>query len=284
MKKIVNILILSLICSYISACKDGGSGGSSNPVDQSCQECGDYIPNNKSDLGEIAQFLVENEPTIDHFYNGTVEWGNQGTVRYPDYEVLRSIRAYIHGLSKGVDHNGAMDVLSESDKFLAFYESVYVGDSASRGLTNEGLAHMTCEVLRSFGIESSVIVGNGPIHSKHAPDGKLYLVEAHLPNADILFNTYANRSFKLAQAFDDNLTVDELSQVTYEEGQYGADSVYSHTFDGRPDVSFHRYGDFKNSLWMPYHSNSRESASEYWEVMIQSLQDFERIPYSQLRD
>lgn len=192
MKKIMKSILFVCLCLNLANCEEGGGGNSTTPSTGSLKTEGNFIPDDLTALGPIAQHLVNNDAEFDAFFN-QVNAGN-GEKAYSDSQLLFAIRAYLNAKTKTVDVQGEMDVLSETP-FDAYLEAVYTADGSSRGVSARGLCYLTSDMLKSFGIENSVVLVDGVAHA-HAPGGQYCVVEAHLPNGDVMIDSYLNRSWE----------------------------------------------------------------------------------------
>jgi len=88
--------------------------------------CGDFIPNNKSQLGPNAQDLVENEPQFNEMYFET----ENGEKKYQDYQMIWTVVAYLHGTTETSDpFELCTEVVNLLDEFTVEAES-YEFDNA----------------------------------------------------------------------------------------------------------------------------------------------------------
>lgn len=206
MKNLITLLLITLL---MANCEEGGDDKSASPSTVStCNVCGDIIPNNKSELGDIAQYLIDNDELFDKWFHD-VDPMHPDRMKYPDVQMVYGIRGYINGKAKVADHLGALDVLN-TDPLTAFLESVVSPNGASQGLDRQGLCYMTAQVYESFGIDTEIIQSTGQVHDL-APDGNYCAVQLKLLHGDILEDPYLNRSFF---TFDEGgLSAEQLGKI-----------------------------------------------------------------------
>lgn len=188
MKKIITLLSISLL---IVNCEEGGGGGSQPSTGADCKLCGDYIPNNKADLGDIAQHMIDNDQWFDDWFN-SVNAGN-GEKTYADSQIVSGIRGFLSAKAKEVDGNGALNVLATTP-MAAYMEAVDNPQGFSQGLDRQGLCYMGADIYASFRITANVVNVSGANHSL-APGGSYCALELDLPNGKILIDVFLNRSF-----------------------------------------------------------------------------------------
>lgn len=276
MKQTIRVFLLILLSLNLANCEEGGGGDSSGSLN-TLKITGDYIHNLESDLGPIAQYLVNNDANFNEFFFAT-NAGN-GEKTYNDSQILFAIRGYLNAKTKTVDVQGEMDVLAETP-LDAFTEAVYVADGSSRGVSARGLCYLTADVLNSFGIDVSLVLLDGVSHSL-APDGQYCTVEAHLPNGDVMIDSYLNRSWYRAGGIQHHSTL-ELGQVIANGELTQLNSVADGMATAMPGWSPLNgfYQTYESTI--QYNTTRQEEIAR--EVMDSTFDNFQVIPYSEMRN
>lgn len=184
MKNVIGILLISLL---IVNCKQGG--GSSDAASNTEPVWGlDFIANEKADLGDSAQYLIENYAYISEQFYGV----NNNPEYRSDLNILFAVRALVNTKVKRIDGNGEYSLDGKTS--LQAWKDV-AEDGSIQGLDHYRLNKLLAGIYNDFGIQTRIVRFQGTAFTE-VPDGSHTVVEAYIDSRwtaiDAKFNAMYN--------------------------------------------------------------------------------------------
>lgn len=177
-------------------CEENG-GGSTAPStgDQTVNGqwgTSNFIPDNKAELGELANHLLDNYPDIAQHYQA---WNTEDGLAH-DLNLVFILRAHANSLVQKINGFGNLPLAPYTplERWQLLVENN--NNSNTRGVDHRGLSIVMADIYESFGIPTRLVEITGQATTDF-PDGKHTIIEIAIDAQWVAVDAKLNSMFRV---------------------------------------------------------------------------------------